>query len=124
MSQVLACPEGFSGALDLSCHRGEVTVLKPSQGTSQCHQSCAKGVTMLGSLEIPHPALQHGEVVELTCPDGYTGKLLLCFGVVESKLYMYIYKWMYVCICIHTYIFIFTHTYTWIYTYVDIYIYV
>ena len=80
---------------------------------------------MLGSLEIPHPALQHGEVVELTCPDGYTGKLLLCFGVFESKLYMYIYiyKWMYVCICIHTYIFIFTHTYTWIYTYVDVYIY-
>jgi len=72
---VLKCPEGFSGALDLSCHRGEVTVLKASQGTSQCHQSCAKGVTMLGSLEIPHPALQHGEVVELTCPDGYTGHL-------------------------------------------------
>ena len=47
VSQVLACPEGFSGALDLSCHRGEVTVVrpKPSQGASQCHQSCSKGVT-------------------------------------------------------------------------------
>ena len=61
--------EGFSGALDLSCHWGEVTVLS----RSQCHQSCAKGVTTLGSLKIPHPALQHGDLVELTCPDGHTG---------------------------------------------------
>ena len=114
MSQVLKCPEGFSGALDLSCHRGEVTVLKASQGTSQCHQSCAKGVTMLGSLEIPHPALQHGEVVELTCPDGYTGKLLLCFGGFESKLYIYINGCM--CVYIYTHIYLYLHTHIHGYT--------
>ena len=68
--QVLACPEGYSGSLDVACNKGEVSILD----TGSCHKICPAGVaTLSDGIEIAHRDLEHGQELELECPKHYTG---------------------------------------------------
>ncbi|OLP73956.1 hypothetical protein AK812_SmicGene46647 [Symbiodinium microadriaticum] len=76
-----ACPDGFSGSLNIVCHKGEVEVERGS-----CRQGCEPGLVALVQdplvgdlaepevLNIAHGSLADGELVRLDCPDG-RGKL-------------------------------------------------
>ncbi|CAK9041728.1 unnamed protein product [Durusdinium trenchii] len=66
---VLACPEGFSGSLDVTCEA--TTIL--TEGS--CQKGCTSGVVILSDLTIPHGDVGHGQAVQLDCPAGYTGIL-------------------------------------------------
>ena len=69
--QVLACPEGYSGSLDVACNKGEVSILETA--STQCHKICPAGVVTLDGIEIAHGDLEHTQKVELECPEHYTG---------------------------------------------------
>lgn len=70
--QVLACPEGYSGSLDVACNKGEVSILETA--SSQCHKICPAGVvTLWDGMEIAHGDLEHNQKLELKCPEHYTG---------------------------------------------------
>eukprot|EP00435_Cladocopium_sp_Y103_P070899 s320_g36.t1 len=72
---VLACPEGYSGSLDVSCNKGEVSILETA--SSQCHKICPAGVaTLSDGIQIEYrDSLEHGQELELECPEHYTGRL-------------------------------------------------
>lgn len=70
---VLACPEGYSGSLDVACNKGEVSILETA--STQCHKICPAGVVTLDGIEIAHGDLEHNQKVELECPEHYTGHL-------------------------------------------------
>ena len=69
-NMVLRCPEGFSGSLDVTCNKGEVSIL----GDTGCHQNCPAGRATLDGLQVEHSDLQHGQQVELACPEHYIGR--------------------------------------------------
>lgn len=77
---ILACPDGFSGSLNIVCHKGEVEVERGS-----CRQGCEPG--LVASVQDPdlaepevlsmaHGSLADGELVRLECPDGYVGHVM------------------------------------------------
>ncbi|CAE6959311.1 Lrp4 [Symbiodinium natans] len=72
---ILACPDGFSGSLNIVCRKGEVEVDRGS-----CRRGCAAGLVAQESseggepLNLAHGMLADGELVHLDCPDGYAGR--------------------------------------------------
>lgn len=67
--QVLKCPDGYSGSLDLTCTNGEVSI----QGSSACHKICPAGMATIDGVEVEHGQLNHDDEVDLACPEGYKG---------------------------------------------------
>lgn len=65
---IVACPEGFTGSLELTCQKGMVL----TEGI--CRRGCRQAGVAGLELELP-TALRHEEQVVLDCPEGFTGQL-------------------------------------------------
>ena len=68
----MACPEGFTGSLELTCQKGLVL----AEGL--CHRGCQQAELLT--------ALKHEEQVVLDCPEGFTGQLpFQCASVLAAR---------------------------------------
>ena len=67
--RILACPEGFSGWLEVTCDDTRILT------KGSCKKGCSSGVAVISDLSIPHGDVKHGALLHLDCPAGYTGTL-------------------------------------------------